>query len=300
MSTHAQITGIGYCGMDYLCIVPQVPLDDKVEIVENLVQGGGPSVTAIVAAARLGAKAAFFGAVGDDERGAQIVRGLDSEGVDTRCIKIRRGAESPAGFCWIEQKSGKRSIAWTRGTARALSPREIDGGVIGKSSVLHMDGHQGKAAIAAAKAARKQGVTVSLDAGTFVPEIETLLALSDIVIASEKFAARYTGEANMAAAAKKLFANARRFSAVTMGKAGSIGFDGKNLFKCPAFKVDVVDTTGAGDVYHGAFIFEYARGSAWAECMRFAAAVSALKCTQFGGRTGIPNLKTAERFMRHP
>ncbi|HNX34565.1 MAG TPA: PfkB family carbohydrate kinase [Kiritimatiellia bacterium] len=298
MSTHAKITGIGYCGMDYLCIVPQVPLDDKVEIIESLVQGGGPSVTAIVAAARLGAKAAFCGAVGDDERGAQIVKGLADEGLDTHGVKVRRGAESPAGFCWIEQKSGKRSIAWTRGNARPLSPREIDRDLIRESSVLHMDGHQAKAAIAAAKIARKQGVTVSIDAGTLVPDIDELLGLSDIVIASEKFAGRYTGEADMAAAVKKLFAGNRRFAAVTLGKAGSLGFDGKRLIKCPAFKVGVVDTTGAGDVYHGAFIFDYARGSAWAECMRFAAAVSALKCTKFGGRTGIPSLTTAERFMR--
>jgi ribokinase len=298
MKNNVFITGIGYCGLDYLCKVPHVPIDDKVQMIESLVQGGGPSATAIVAAARLGAKTAFCGAVGDDERGAQIMSGLASEGVDTRGVKSRRRAESPAGFCWIEQKSGKRSIAWTGGSARPLSPREVDRDVIGKSSVLHMDGHQGKAAIDAAKIARRQGVTVSIDAGTLVPEIEALLGLSDIVIASEKFAARYTGEAGATAAVKKLFSGCRRFSAVTMGKAGSIGFDGRRVFKCPAFKVDVVDTTGAGDVYHGAFIFDYARGNTWAECMRFAAAVASLKCTMFGGRTGIPDLKTAERFMR--
>jgi ribokinase len=299
MKDNVFITGVGFCGMDYLCKVPHVPMDDKVQIIESLVQGGGPSVTAVVAAARLGAKTAFFGAVGDDERGAQIISGLASEGVDTRGVKIRRRAESPAGFCWIEQRSGKRSIAWTHGSARPLSPREVDRDVIRKSSVLHMDGHQGKAAIAAATFARMQGVAVSIDAGTVVPEMEALLGLSDIVIASEKFAARYTGEADVTAAVKKLFAGSRRFSAVTLGKAGSVGFDGKRLLKCPAFKVDVADTTGAGDVYHGAFIFDYARGSTWAECMRFAAAVAALKCTMFGGRTGIPDLKTAERFMRH-
>lgn len=298
MNLTPQITGIGYCGMDYLCIVPHVPRDDKVEIVSSLVQGGGPSVTALVAAARLGARTAFCGAVGDDERGAQILRGLANEGVDTRCVKIRRRAESPAGFCWIEQKSGKRSIAWTRGSARPLAPREIDRDLIGESRVLHLDGHQTQAAIAAAKIARKQGVTVSLDAGTLVPDIEALVGLSDLVIASETFAARYTGEANTVAAVKRLYAGNRRFAAVTLGKAGSIGFDGKSLFKCPAFKVDVVDTTGAGDVYHGAFIFAYARGNTWAECMRFAAAVAALKCTKFGGRTGIPDLTTAERFIR--
>ena len=294
------ITGIGYCGMDYLCIVPYVPLDDKVEMVKSLVQGGGPAVTAIVAAARLGARTAFCSAVGDDERGAQIVSGLSAEGIDTRGVKIRRGAESPAGFCWIEQKSGKRSIAWTRGSARPLSPRELDRAAIMNSCVLHLDGHQTQAALAAAKLARKHGVAVSIDAGTLVPKIDELLALSDIVIASEKFALRYTGETRMDAAVKKLFASGRLFSAVTMGKSGSIGFDGKRLLRCPAFKVDVVDTTGAGDVFHGAFAFAFASGKPWGECLRFASAVSALKCTQLGGRTGIPNLKTTYKFMRNP
>ena len=294
------ITGIGYCGMDYLCIVPYVPLDDKVEMVKSLIQGGGPAVTAIVAAARLGARTAFCSAVGDDERGAQIVGGLAAEGVDTRGVKIRRGSDSPAGFCWIEQKSGKRSIAWTRGSARPLTPRELDRDLIRNSRVLHLDGHQTQAALAAAKLARKSGVAVSLDAGTLVPKIDELLELADIVIASEKFALRYTGETRMDAAVKKLFSGARSFSAVTLGKAGSVGFDGKRLLRCPAFKVDVVDTTGAGDVFHGAFAFAYASGKPWAECMRFAAAAAALKCTRFGGRTGIPDLKTTEKFLRKP
>lgn len=298
MNIDASITGLGYCGMDYLCRVPHVPVDDKVEIIESLTQGGGPSATAIVAAARLGAQAAFCGAVGDDDRGARIISGLSAEGVDTSRIKVRHGAESPAAFCWIEQRTGKRSIAWSRGTARALSPREVDRDLIRNSKVLHLDGHQTLAAIAAAKAARKQGVAVSIDAGTLVPGIDTLLGLSDMVIASEKFAGRYTGESRMAAAVKKLFAGNCRFAAVTLGRAGAIGFDGHTLLRCPSFKVDVVDTTGAGDVYHGAFIFDYARGKTWAECMRFAAAVAALKCTQFGGRTGIPDLKTTETFLR--
>jgi len=298
MNKHPQITGVGYCGMDYLCRVPHVPHDDKVELIESLIQGGGPCATALVAAARLGAQAAFCGAVGDDERGAQIIGGLTAEGVDASHVKVRKGAESPAGFCWIEAKSGKRSIAWTRGSARALSAREIDRGLIRSSRVLHLDGHQAQAAIAAAEFARKHGVTVSIDAGTLVPEIAGLLGLSDIVIASEKFAQRYTGEARMEAAVKRLFSGNRRFSAVTLGKAGSLGFDGKKLIRCPAFKVAVVDTTGAGDVYHGAFVFAHACGKPWAECMRFATVVAALKCSKFGGRTGIPDLATAERIMR--
>jgi ribokinase len=291
------ITGIGYCGMDYLCRVPYIPLDDKVELCESLIQGGGPCATALVAAARLGAKASFCGAVGDDERGAQIVKGLSSEGIDTQGIKVRRGVESPAGFCWIEQQSGKRSIAWTRGGAKPLAPREVSRDLIRKSAVLHLDGHQTQAALAASLLARRNGVAVSIDAGTLVPDIQALLANCDLVIASEKFAARYTGEASPQKALKRLFAGACRFAAVTLGKKGSVGFDGKTFIRCPPMDVAVVDTTGAGDVYHGAFIYAYATGRTWPECMRFATAVAALKCTAFGGRTAIPDLKTTERFL---
>ncbi len=293
------ITGIGYCGLDYLCRVPHVPLDDKVELAESLIQGGGPCATALVAAARLGAGAAFCGTVGDDPRGALILRGLADEGVDTCGVKVRRGAESPVSFCWIDAKTRGRSIAWSRGTARPLGPREIDPGLIKRSHVLHLDGHQTRAALAAAKVARACGVTVSIDAGTLVPEIDDLLARCDLIIASEKFAARYTGEAAPRTALKSLFAGPCRFAAVTLGKKGSLGFDGRRFFRCPPFDAQpIIDTTGAGDVYHGAFAFAFAQGRPWPECMRFATVVAALKCTAFGGRTGIPDLRTAERHLK--
>lgn len=297
MNTEKLITGIGYCSIDYLCMVPNIPIDDKVEISKSLVQGGGPAATAIAAAARLGAKTAFIGAVGDDERGSNIIKSLSVEGINAGAIKIRKNAESPAAFCWIEEKSGNRSIAWTKGSAKALSADEIDEKLIKNSKVIHLDGHQTEAATAAAEIARKHGVTVSIDAGTIVPGIDKLLELSDIIIASEKFALRYTGESCMEKAMKKLFSANCGFSAVTMGSKGSIGFDGKSIIKCPSFKIDVIDTTGAGDVFHGAFVYKYTRGGTWRECMRFASAVSALKCTKFGGRTGIPDLKTIEKFL---
>jgi ribokinase len=300
MKRRPHITAVGYCGMDTLCVVPHIPLDDKVEIIESLVQGGGPAVTALVAMARLGAATEFCGVVGDDERGAQILRGLADEGVGTRGVKIRRKAESPAGFCWIDRQTGKRSIAWTRGNARPLSPRELDRSLIRDSAALHLDGHQTQAALAAAKTARRHGVAVSIDAGTVVPGINDLLALCDIVIASEPFAARYTGEASPEAAARRLFAPGRRFAGVTLGKRGALGFDGTRVLRCPPFDVpEVIDTTGAGDVYHGAFVFAFTQGHPWDACMRFASIVAALKCTRLGGRTGIPDLATTEKLMRN-
>ncbi|MBI5819834.1 MAG: hypothetical protein HZA88_12690 [Verrucomicrobia bacterium] len=298
MSARKTITGLGFCGMDYLCLVPHIPLDDKVEILQSAVQGGGPSVNAIATAARLGAATAFIGCVGNDQRGRDITAGLAAEGVNVSGMKIREDAESAAGFCWIEKQSGKRSIAWTRGTARPLSAEEIAPDLIKTSSLLHLDGHQTEAAIAAAKLARQHGVAVSIDAGTLVAGIEQLLELADIIIASEKFACRYTGQSDVETAAKKLFAVNCKFSAVTMGNKGSVGFDGHKLFKCPAFNVTTVDTTGAGDAFHGAFAYEYVQGGSWPECLRFASAVAALKCTRFGGRAGIPDLRTTEDFLK--
>ena len=292
------IVGLGYCGLDYLSLVPYIPRDDKVEILESLVQGGGPAATATCAAAQLGLQSAFMGTVGKDERGRSIIAGLNSAGVFTDRMRIRERGESPAAFCWTEASTGQRSIAWTRGEIAPLRPDEVDGELIRHARVLHLDGHQAEAAIHAAEIARANNVTVSIDAGTLVPGIERLLELSDIVIASEKFAERLTEDSNPERSVRKLFGGIRKFAAVTLGAAGCVGFDGTKFWNQAAFSVDVVDTTGAGDVFHGAFLYKYVKGGDWAECLRFASAVSAQKCTKFGGRTGIPTLAETKSFLR--
>ncbi len=297
MQNTPEIISLGYCGLDYLSIVPEIPLDDKVEIIESLIQGGGPAATATYAAARLGASTAFAGSIGADERGKEIIAGMTSGGVNTQALAIRDQGESPAAFCWTEANTGKRSIMWMRGTVAPLSKDEIDVELIKNAKVLHLDGHQTEAALFAAEIARANSVTVSLDAGTIVPGIERLIKFSDIIIASEKFAVKFTGEANLETAVHKLFAENCKFSAVTSGSAGCIGFDGREIFSEPSFKVDVIDTTGAGDVFHGAFVYKYINDASWRECVKFASAVSALKCTKFGGRTGIPTLAETKKFL---
>ncbi len=293
------ITGLGYCGLDYLSLVPNVPIDDKVEIVQSLIQGGGPAATAACTVARLGAKTAFIGAIGDDAPGQEILNEFAHNGVDTSNIKLRLNAASPKAFCWIEQNSGKRSIAWTHGTARALLPEEVNAALVKQSDLLNLDGHQTAAAIRAAEIAHESKTTVLLDAGTLTDGIERLLELSDIIIASEKFAERYTGSVEPEESLRRLFSKNTRFAAVTLGDKGSVGFDGKKFYRQAAFEVDVVDTTGAGDVFHGAFAYKYVSKCTWRECLRFATAVSALKCTKFGGRTGIPTLAEAENFLEN-
>ncbi|MFA6714104.1 MAG: PfkB family carbohydrate kinase [Victivallales bacterium] len=297
MKNNRTILGLGYCNIDYLCMVPRIPLDDKVQTEKILEQGGGPTATALYAAVRLGAKAAFIGTVGDDQRGQAILKGLALAGVDTTGIRLRLGAESPVAFCWIKRNTGERSIAWSNGSARPLLPEELDAALIRNTGLLHLDGHHTDAAVRAAEIAHDAGVTVMLDAGTVVPRIDELLALADIIIASEKFTERFIGLADPETALHKLFGKNTKFAAVTLGKNGSIGWDGKITYRQAAFPVKTVDTTGAGDVFHGAFAYQYVNGGDWQECMRFAAAVAALKCTQLGGRSGIPTLVEAKQFL---
>jgi ribokinase len=298
MVTHVKIIGLGYASLDCLALLPRIPIDDKVEIIKNLIQGGGPAATAIVAASRLGAQTGFIGAVGDDDHGRNIIKEFQTEGIDTRGVVIRKNADSPAAYCWIDEKTGQRSIAWTHGSIVPIASQEIDIEQIRNARALHLDGHQTQAAIFAAEIARKYGVTVSLDAGTMVPDIKHLVELADIVIASEAFAAKFTGEMDTQNAVKRIFARGQtKFAGITMGNKGSIGFDGEKEYFQPAFSIKAVDTTGAGDVFHGAFLYAHVNGSDWQTCMRFASAVAAIKCMKLGGRSNIPTLQEAERFL---
>lgn len=297
-SARHDIVGLGFCGWDYVCLLPEIPIDHKVEIIRSLTQGGGPSATATYAAARLGSKTAFIGAVGDDENGRCILRDFREGGVDVSGIIERKGSSSPVAYCWTEQKQGKRSIAWSRGSIQPLRPEEVNLEIVRSSRVLHLDGHQTEAAIYAAKAARAAGVTVCLDAGTILHGIDVLLGHTDIVIASEWFARTYTRQADLESALQRLIKMGPHLAVVTCGERGSVGYDGRNFCKVPAQAVRVVDTTGAGDVFHGAFLHRHLSGGDLIESMRFAAGAAALKCEQLGGRTGIPTLGQLEEFLQ--
>jgi ribokinase len=293
-----EIAGLGFCGLDYLCILNHIPVDDKVEILQHLVQGGGPAATAIVTAARLGAETAFIGAVGDDDRGTAIVNGLKLEKVDTGHIQVKQGKESPSAFCWIEKESGKRSIAWTKGTSLPLDPDYVDQDFIASLKLLHLDGHNMEAAIKAARIAKKNGVMISLDAGTMLPDIDLLVELADICIASESFAFKFTSEIDSEKAAEKIFKTGCLVAAVTSGKKGVFAVTPNGSIKNDAFHVPVVDTTGAGDVFHGAFAYAFIQGWEMDRVLKFAGATAAIKCMKFGGRTGIPSADEVFEFLK--
>lgn len=298
LSTDHPVVGLGQASLDLLGAIPRFPEPDaKCELTELTVQGGGPTATALVTLSRLGVKTVFIGAVGDDDIGLSIRRGLMDEGVDVTHLALRPGGRSQAAFIAVDPGLSQRTIFWHRGTGIDLSPDDVDLALIRRARLLHLDGLRIEASLAAALAARKAGVPVVFDAGTPRNGYLELAALTDYLICSEVFFQNFQKDGDHRQGLKRLQEMGPKQVVVTLGSQGSVGFDGTSLFKQKAYPVRAVDTTGAGDVYHGAYIYGILQGWNMARCMDLASAVAALKCTRPGGRTGIPGIEEALCFM---
>ena len=311
----ADFIGIGFVSNDHLAIVPYIPMDTKVRMLEHRILGGGPAGNSTAGAATLGMSAAFIGTVGDDADGRMILEDFAAQGVDTSMVKVRKGAMSAIAYLWVEEKTGNRSCVWGREGLTELAADEITPEIaeaIRGAKVLHLDGHNAAGAIAAARIAKEAGVTVMYDAGTIRDGMAEILPLADLLICSGEFAVSvaagkdrlittgYT-EDEVEAAVRKLYAKYRpKVCGATMGVRGSMCFDGTNLVKCPAFKVEkVVDTTGCGDLFHTGFAVRYLEARDLLECQRFGAAVSALKCRGLSGRPpSAPTRQEVDDFLK--
>lgn len=297
------VVGLGQCSLDLLGLIEQFPeADQKTELAAPLLQGGGPVATALVTLARLGVATAVVGRIGGDDFGCKIRQGLEAEGVDTRALLVDPGGSSQFACIAVEPQQGTRNIFWTRGTAAALTPAEIPLGLISGARLLHLDGLQLEASLAAATLARQEGVVTVLDGGTLRPGMKQLLPLIDHLVVSERFARQIAPDAVTAAAIDRLFAWGAQAVTVTLGARGCLGrsADGP-LLRLPAFPVTVVDTTGCGDVFHGGYLFGLLQGWDLAQRLRFASACAVLKARSLGGRTAIPRYAEVMSWLAdHP
>jgi sulfofructose kinase len=289
------VLGFGQCSLDYLGQVGVYPeRDQKAELSSFLIQGGGPVATALVTLARLGVLTAMAGMVGGDEVGVRIRSGLEAEGVDCSLLATDSKGTSQVAFIAVDA-TGHRNIFWHRGSAS--STVDVDLGKFTACRVLHLDGLHLLPAIKLAEQARVCGWTTVLDGGSLRPGIEKLLPLIDHLVVSEKFA-RQVADSDPAAAPQVLIGHGVNAVTVTLGQRGSMTFcaDGRRFLQ-PAFAVDVIDTTGCGDVFHGGYIYGLLQGWDLPEAVRFAAACAALKCRALGGRTAIPDLEEVMDFL---
>jgi sulfofructose kinase len=286
------VVGLGYAGWDYLGIVPGPPVfdADTMTLAGFASCGGGPTATALVALTRLGAKAGYLGVLGDDESGRRALADLRREGVDTSRVVVRPGARSHTCIVLVEAGTGRRSILCDRGALGALALTDADRRYVARARFLHLDGQFIEAAITAARWAWEAGVRVSFDANRPRPRLDELLPLVDVLVTSATFPAAYTGHDDLTQAMRALRALGPETVVVTLGPEGCAYLADERVVRLPRFAVNVVDTTGAGDAFHGAYLFGLLQGWDAAERARFANAVAALNCRALGGRAALPSL----------
>ncbi len=295
----SQVVGVGHCSLDILGRLPSYPsVDCKAELSEVLVQGGGPAATALVTLARLGVSSAFVGRVGGDDFGRRIRCELEQEGVDCRYLVIDEAGTSQIAFIAVEENSGLRNIFWNAGSARELTAADLPLELIARCRVLHLDGLQQAASLAAAKEARRRGVITVLDGGSVREGTPELLPHIDHLVVSSRFARQLLGDRPPEKWLPELMAYGARAATVTVGENGSYTFSREEgLFHQPAFAVQAVDTTGCGDVFHGGYIYGLLQDWPLTRTVRFAAACAALKTRALGGRTAIPCADEVARFL---
>jgi ribokinase len=292
--------GIGGVTVDQIGVVDHVPAPDEVvRLRDYRLEQGGMVATALAAVARLGGTAEFIGAVGDDHNGSFALGRFAQTGVLTPRVQVVPGAVSAFSFVIVEGASGRRSIIHEPGVQRLSRlpgpPLDLAG-----TGFLHLDGFWIETAIEAARQAKALGVPICLDVGQNQahPRIGELLGLADFLAPSLAFSRRYTGSADPREAARRLLACGAGAVIQTVGEQGAlVATAAGEEYSVNAFPVRVVDTTGAGDSFHGGLIFALGQGQPLREAVRFAAAVAALKCTKLGGQQGLPTLAEVEALL---
>jgi sulfofructose kinase len=293
------VVGFGLNSVDHLCVVKRHPrLDSKQQLVTYDVQPGGQVPTALVALQRWGLRTAYVGGFGDDAGGVLSRTSLAAEGVDVSATVTRRDVRQHVSVILIDEASGERSVLWQRVDELVLRPDEVTHAALAEGRVLLMDAVDVPTAIDAARRAKQAGILTVLDADTPAAGIDELLQLTDVLIVAAEFPSRLTGVADLRAAVRQTAKRGPWFVGVTLGPGGALALVHGKLHFVPAFRVPVVDTTGAGDIFHAGAIYGLLHAWSVEDTLRFAAAAAALKCERLGGRPGIPALERALELAR--
>ena len=284
--TRIDVLCVGHAAYDLTFAVDRhLGPDEKSTATAMAACGGGPAANAAVAAVRFGCRAAFAGYLGDDDYGRKHLEELVGAGVETRWI-VRGRAPTPVSAA-IVKPDGSRALVNYRGQTPPLPAGALD--LAGcRPAVVLFDGHEPELSSALVGDFRSKGVFTLLDAGSLHPGTDALADKVDYLTASETFARQYTGESDPRCALDRLAA-AAPVAVITLGGRGLIWKSGEHGGQVPAFSVSAVDTTGAGDVFHGVLAACIAAGKEWDWCLRCASAAAALSTTGLGARSAIPS-----------
>lgn len=293
------LAGVGLNATDTIIRLPHFPaFNSKVEFRSAEILPGGQAASAMVAGAKWGLTTRYVGKIGDDAAGQLQRREMQRAGVEAHWLEVPN-CLSQTAFILVDEGSGERTILWHRDPRLELLPDEIRREWIVQSKLLLVDGHDCAAATAAARWAREAGIPVLADLDNLYAGVEGLLENVDYLIASRDFPLRMTGEANLLNSLPEL---ARQFgcrvTAATLGADGVLAWDGFRFIYCPAYAVQPVDTTGAGDIFHGGFAYATIRGDSLERALEFSCAAAALSCLAPGARGGIAPVDQIEESVR--
>jgi sulfofructose kinase len=293
------IVSIGLNATDTLIRVPRFPaFDSKTKILSSSLLPGGQAATAAVACRRWGLRSRYVGKIGDDAAGRMQREEFAREEVQAHLIEVPNCA-SQLAFIIVDEGTGERTILWQRDDRLDLRPEELPREWIRGARLVHVDGHPCAPAAAAARSAREGGAMVTADLDNLYPGVEELLEHVDFMIGSRDFPERLVGIPELPESLPEIM---RRFgcrvAGATLGRDGVLTWDGTQFHYCPAFRVDAVDTTGAGDVFHAGFAYSLLRGDALPVILEFACAAAGLNCTALGARGGIRPVSEIEKLRR--
>jgi sulfofructose kinase len=299
MTAQFDVVGVGLNAVDTIVVAPHFPAyGGKAPFTRDFYSVGGQVATAIVACARLGLRTKYIGTVGDDERARLQMDSLRESGVNVDHVQQRRNCPNQSAYIIVDESTGERTIFWKRPDCLAIAPEAIAPDQIACARLLHIDGHDTAAVERAARIAREHAIPVTVDVDTIYAGFEHVLPLVDYLIASSEFPRRWTGIDDPFQALEAIQEKSgMRVAAMTLGAHGALARAEGEFIYSPAFVVNCIDTTGAGDVFHGAFCYAVLQQMPLPGALEFANAMAALNCTSYGARGGIATAAQALDLM---
>jgi sulfofructose kinase len=292
---HIDVLCIGATSYDFVFWVNHQPGSDEKTTADAFIRcGGGPAANASITVARMGLRSALAGYLGSDIFGRMHLDELKAAGVDTGLV-VRGEYPTPLSSILVNP-SGERSLVNYRDADSVLPAESIDFSTIHPKVIL-FDGHEPELSFSLMNDAHARGIKTVLDAGSLNKGTSRLFDKVGYLVCSERFAYELTGASAPDKAIEDLFSYSRCI-VITLGKNGLIWKNAGGNGRIPAFPVDVVDSTGAGDVFHGAFAGCLAMGKEWLEILTYSSAAAALCCAKLGARTGIPEGTEIEQFLK--
>jgi sulfofructose kinase len=293
------LLGVGLNATDTLILVEHFPAyAGKVPFTREILSPGGQVASAMVAAAKLGLRVKYIGTLGDDERGRVQLESLRETGINLDDIEVRENCPNQTAYIVIDQSTGERTVLWSRPDCLRLQPESITPEKIACARMLHIDAHDTPAVEKAARIARDRGIPVAVDVDTIYHGFDRVLGSIDYLVGSSEFPGQWTSERDPFRALELIQEEyGMRVAAMTLGAHGALARAEGHFVYSPAFVVNCLDTTGAGDVFHGAFCYAVLQGMSLAETLEFSNAMAALNCTEVGARGGIASAGEARALM---